>query len=649
MMKRVSETKRKEYIVYVAFIVVQVAFIFLLNKYHMIQYETDDDFYLNSFVSGMFGDTFHGNMYNNVIYCYFIYILYKLLPICNWMIISYYILVTFSYVLLFYIFKCRNITCGKLLVFIFYLLTYYDFICTINFTRIACFITIAGAYVIHYFIFYEDKKILLVAGVILVVFGSMIRPASSILALFFISFIYISSISYHNVNRLGWMLVPILFLLVTHVISNNYYDSDGWDTSFERAELLSPIIDHAVITDEALENIDWNNVGITEEDFSFMMSWRYSDKNVFSNEVLKRLNEYGEKRTVSIGSLQAYIKDTYTRVIGYTAFLISIFFLLIGKMRKRELLLVLLCMVSLFFVIDYFYIIARAANRVCIIPIVGLLMVVFHFILDKSIEKNIYYGIIGVLIMLNVITPMVNRIEATKNTNYSEVENFLYLKENVDTVTSDNLFIVNKNPVYEYYSTADILGCPQKGLFKNCILEEGWTSILPMQYQLIENHGIKDSYYNAAVKCKHIYLVDDENGLDLKRDFIRRNYDLNTDISWVYSVGDCDAYSISSVPNISSEQNLFNWNLVDLKKNNQTGFDFYLISGNIEDDGGEYFAIISNDSKKYCYEIRCENGRFVFGVPADTWGGESASIQIIRQDNQVVADSNVQDIEFTFE
>lgn len=650
MFSKIRIEKKNNIIKYlIAFLIFQIFFVFYLYKSGLIHYDENDDYYLNAVVSGMFGDSFHPNFFNNVIYCGILNFLYKASPICNWMMVGYVIAIILSFLSIMYVCLKRDQESGIYLSVIFFLATFQELLCKVNFTRVAALSTCAGAYLIYYCLFFDEQLLVLILGTALLVWGLMLRAESAYLVLLFLALLGLKKFKELNKQRIIKIVIIVAVAGIVLGVNSVYYSSPVWSEVNERISLVSGPMDHDTLTEESADTIDWDKLNITDEDLRFLLSWQYSDRNVFSTSELEKLNTYAEENEITPKELVRNLGATVSCLCDYIIPFVCILLIFSASREKKNRIILLAGGMMMILVIDYFFMIKRPLGRVCIIPIISYLLVVVDDLLGIKFKKNIFYkGIIVVLLVATVINPWIERDVYVSNVTKEDIEVFKTFKNSVNKTNEDNYFLIPvENPAYNYATFNDIFMFPGKGVYDNCVLATGWTAILPVITSKLEEAGYKNSVYEAVVKNDNFYLVGDEGMLMRRLDFVRRHYAPTADISWVYSLAGNNAYSISEVPSVEKEENFVDWNVDSVIPNYQTGVAFFMVGGEIEGDiDKQYYAIISNDEKEYCYEIRCEDGRFVFGVPVGTWDGENAKMIIVEKEGNVTRDDDEYGITF---
>ncbi len=637
-----EKLRNKNRIWFMSYVGIHIIFLIWLIAMNLIQYETIDDFYQLTYFSGMFGNYSPFVMFSNVIYGGIMCLLFRLLPICNWMVVGYVAIIFISMVAIarISIYKIPSKIFAFSINLVFLLSTYSYLYEQLNFTKVAMISLAAGVVLlIDVLADLEAKnKVEMALAVVLIAWGSMLRFKVAAMVLAFLAIIFIEDIISKQISKKKIVCISIVLLavLIPWGVNKIAYSSKGWSEANYRFELLNGAVDYGTLPEEMWDKVDWEDIGFDQEDMVFCLGWHFSDKNVFSVDSLKRMTKYEHKIEINPGSLIKAGKESFKYCASHILFWISFITILLAfifnKKKRVETIGVLVIML-----LETYYLVLnnRYPDRVGIIAWVAAFAIsIYYFAAGYNSDKKYNKYIAAVLLIASLIITVSDGHLAKSKRFVSELNNpkdFSDFIQNVDNIKSEDLFLINyTNPILDAYG---IFECPDRGILNNCVLDTGCMSLFPDVYDKCDKFGSSNSPYEAIVANDHTYIID-ERYLYEKRQFIRKHYDESVDYSLVYSNGREDAYAFTpkiEIDNLSMDVKGIITTTEDLDSRD----DFYLLKGVVENANPEstYFIDVYTDAgKNYCYQIRVENDEFTVGIPKDTWiDSESLRVGIMEK------------------
>lgn len=612
-----------------AYVVMHMLFLLWLYSMNLFQYETIDDFYQLTYFSGVFGEYSPFVMFSNVIYGAIMCLLFKFLPICNWMVVAY-ILISFislASITKITIYKISNKSFAFLLNTIFLLCIYSYLYEQINFSKIAMIALAAGVVTFIDAIHDLDNpnKAELIIATILITWGGLLRFKVAAMVLAFVVVIFAEDILNRKIEtkKIKYLLIIALSVMIPWGVNQVAYSSEGWSEANYRFKLLNGAVDYGTLPEEIWDSVDWDDIGFDSDDMVFALGWHFSDKNVFSVDALERMTKYEQKPEVSLHNLKEAIKNSVkycmTHVLFWTAVLVLLLAFVINISKRWE-----IAFTTLLMLMETYYLVFnnRYPDRVGIIPwVVALSIGLYYFACgyNDNLYKRKKAMTIGFIAGAFVLSLSDRHLLSSEkiDVNLSDSTAFTTFLDTIDPSDNADLFLINyTTPILDAYS---IFQCPEFGVLDNCVLDTGCMSIFPDVYEKTAEFGSNMSPYEAMVESDHVYLID-ERYLFEKRNFIRKHYDEDIDISWVYSDGNSDAYSVTTNPDKWEEKDIADWGIEDVVITDNS-LSYYMVSGKIDllTPGDMCFLQLTDGTKTYTYEVRVQDNQFVVGIPVDTW------------------------------
>ncbi len=290
----------------------------------LVHYETDDDTTFNMIASGFWGDNRYNLFFINIIYGYFLQILYSLSNNVNWYLIVMLFLNLSAMILLCssITIRIKNWTIIVLFSVVINVVLGKQLYNELQFTKSATFLLISGfvALVCSYYAESEVmKKYLCISGIIVFLFGFLLRQSSlTLLIPYIIVFLFCHSLC--NLNEFKDIKiilnkrfsVPFLILLFLVSLSSivNYSMTKGqpeWKEYWDYQERRDDLIANGAPVYETFENM-YNEVGWHEAELSLFISWISVDDS-FSSEKLKFISDF---KNSNLAFKRYLSKDYYT-------------------------------------------------------------------------------------------------------------------------------------------------------------------------------------------------------------------------------------------------------------------------------------------------------------------------------------------------
>lgn len=647
---------------FILFALLNLLLIIFLYSTNNLATAENDEYTLSSYQSGVYGEYLPDNALDqNIVFSSAMSLLFKLFPVCNWMILTFVLLYYFSYNTFMHVItvKTRNAPFSFIVSVLILIFTYSYTYKSINNCSVSGLAALAGMLLIVCALDKGSAYFEYAAGVIMLCLSFAIRRDAALLAM---AFGLIFAIAYLKDKKLNAKviisaLIPILLFGALFVINAIHFSTPEWKDALERTELREYVNDKSSIRFGAVRYDDgsdedkayWEGLGIDREDCRFLTSWYCADSNVYNKELLTRLVEYDKqyqytKNKYIRWALKAVLSYMYIIfdsgqiglfILSLCIFAVTVFAFAVNKKRRLETIVIYLLTDA---EISYCMMLDRLLDRVLIIPLLCSLMITLYFLSEvKSVrdidiypafKKSRILNIILICAGICVIACVIVIPNKRKEIEYRDWDSFAKFKEKVDTTGSRDLFILSSGGLKgQSYS---LFECPCFGIYKDCISDTGWGAMLLYTHDKLEEFGYRNSPYECMLNRDHIYFLGHSYNKS-RLDFIRRHYDKDIDICRVYSEGELSAYSITAALSDDDSDDIGTWSIDPLPG---TDDDFRMIEGTIEgyENDDIYFIELNDGTQKYWYEIRIEDGSFSFGVPLNTWeNSEKMGVRLLKK------------------
>lgn len=372
--------KRKEV---VWALLLNLCFLIFIILFCDMKYEVSDDFIMAGIVSGAYGNGYNPHLlFSNIIIGYILVLFYKAIPIVSWYFVGQILLCYTSFVAITYvIFKKNNKWIATIVSLVF--ISYFsdDVYVLVQFTKTASLAMAAGGVLLLNGL-YENGKKQRVLGSIIFIIGSMIRflCISYVVPFLLIAFCgYAIDCKKEYVDKNSWRVkitksvvacmivvgVAIIFEGVNTVCTKM---DDKYKTYSEFTSARAHAVDSASCEYEMMED-DFQNIGITENEYLMIRSWNFSDETRFDATVLRQVGDIKVKHNES---KEIHIRDFISKLFDELqihkyhvaqGLLVLCFLALFDRNWKKHILMFLsIVLIGVFYF--YFYIVGRIVYRV---------------------------------------------------------------------------------------------------------------------------------------------------------------------------------------------------------------------------------------------------------------------------------------------
>lgn len=550
-----------------------------------LKYEVSDDFIMASIMSGAYSSEPNPQtIFVNVILGYLLFPLYKVLPQISWYFITQLLLVFFSSVSITWILlkKLERIKAVMLSVMLILFFTNDAYI-LMQFTKTAMFAVMAGSMIFIREIFRERRKIPLLLGSGLCLFGTMVRFHTIYLAGGFLLFMIgyecfglLQKQKNQNTDRnkriQHFVVIGLSGLLLIGVAYGlekfdwyTYNNDEKYGYFFAYNNARAGIVDYADLGYQEYEN-DLQKIGISENDYLMLKAWGFADNDYFTLEKIQQTAEIIKKHYKNRDNTFEKVLESFQNreVQKYPICIVCILVLFLGIFYnyKRWWLSIGSAVIGIG-LLFYFSYRERSLYRIEFSIFLGIFLCMIYFwernqglqtgkvenniagVQDFGFLKNASVAVIVLCVIGNVLIYIPDFTYKTVNseTRKEYIDNKFYVSWNYGAgkyrrVVNKNVpenslleeFKRNPNNYYfmDFTTTIQTLYFeypPWKalpvGYYSNFSYLSGVTSNFPDCVDYLEEKGLENPL-KSLVK-DNVYLVDNQN-LEIKLNYLREHY-----------------------------------------------------------------------------------------------------------------------------
>ena len=353
-----------------------------------------------------------------------------------------------------------------------------------------------------------------------------------------------------KLRRLGICVLTFGVLLLS------VFGVDRWDSSKYRSaewkeyqefnQLRSELLDYGFPDYDSNQEI-YEELGISREAYELYKSWNFNDTEKFDTEVMKKLVDLKQKRSLTIRTVTAFIRrfpsDLLRMPMFYFFAVFALFWILCGKKDVCSVISVLAECLLLVAVYFYLYYQGRyMVNRVD----VGLWFsacLVMLWIFSSGEVRYMNTKVSVLLCMICVVLGQFMMYKDWRLATSSIPEARVSQRAVLETIGTDkeHTYLAKSGMLSEIVCYGPFDRMPEN-LLDNVYWFGGWECRTPGYTRAMEVHGIINPYRDV-VNNENIYLVDDNIDLTIK--YIRQYYAENAQAVFVKTIGNVDVYQIT--------------------------------------------------------------------------------------------------------
>jgi hypothetical protein len=525
-------------------------FFYLFHNYY---YYLPDDVVINNILSGVI----HGGIPSaSIIYCNYILGLlissiYKIFPnTINFYELYLVFLLFISFASIYYIIlkKSKYFWIVPLCVVF---ESYCSFVFT--FTTISYISVISGLLVFIYNLPLKKKSLYVLSFLLL--YNSFLLRKDAFLSGFIIAlFLLFYNFSKNNKKQYGIFFI-ILFgvTFFSYIFSNYQYTNSDYKKEYINwNNSRSNIVDYKPIN-YADKQKELNKLGISSNDYNYLLSWKFADKNVYSTDTLKKIDSFNENSFRYNSNYKEVLKKALSIDFIRILIILSIFCALLLN-NKYSLNIVGTLIITLLMIL-YLYYINRALTRITtILCICALLVNLLSLCFYPSKARQKYSNIVIFIYFLSFTSSII----CVYRINYLyKVKDTEMLNEKIKLSDVYNYSMNHKDMLYVLGSSVNINGLlydiyPINKLNSfsyptNLVSFGSWDTFSDNYYYLSSKYNFSDKnslFFSLINNEKINVIIGDDSEINSLSIFILENYKLNVKFKLVTTINDYKIYYV---------------------------------------------------------------------------------------------------------
>lgn len=539
-------------------LIVTASFI-LFFEYDYISFEQNDDMFISTIPSGIYGQHYIYTSYSNILQGNFLSELSMILPICNWTIVLYIGYIYISYVGIgVWAVKTKGILIGGCLSVLFFLTTYSSLLHNKNYSKTGGILMSVGIVIYaHYVNKSSEKKniiFLLISGV-MVFAGSLLRRDSIIAFIPFIMILIIATASKCKGREVKvikvsqpWLILTILIVTVWMADSMAYRMNDGWRNYKEFNNIRTKLDDYGMLDYETHQET-YQKIGYNDIDVKMLSTWHSADGEVFSKENLQEIIQNKVSKEYSLENIKQSLKEMYNNVLknNYLFYAVLVLTLVCGLADPKKLLLLIPNFLLMIAELSYLVFGGRYPERATLLVFMYAFAVIIYVFPKKEELTKAKNGLITAALLVMVAVGLynmdINEIIENDAKEYAykeEYRQFLSeISEHQENLYVWDIFAIERvlEGAYTPYEAFD------RGVLSNSVYTGGWFVNTPIMANNAERFGEKNNPYKLLADSNNVYLVT-LTGTDINDtlSYIRRHYNENAQAKCIAEINEVAIY-----------------------------------------------------------------------------------------------------------
>lgn len=538
------------------------AFFLMFYKHDYISFEQNDDMFISTIPSGIYGQHYIYT-FSNVLQGFFLAVLSKLMPICNWTIILYVGYVYISYIGIgVWSIKTKGVWIGVGLSSLFFLTTYHSLLHNMNFSKAGGVLMSVGlAIFAHYAKELCGKKnvVFLFAFGSMIFAGSLVRSYSTMAALPFIMILIIDTAlrcknrSIKVLKRVfPWLILALCIGTAGLGDSIIYKVNDGWRNYKEYNSIRGNLDDRGILDYETHQEI-YQKIGYDQIDVKMLSTWHSADSDVFSIENLQEIIQNKTTKEYSFVNIKQSLKETYQNVIknNYMFGVIVVLTVVCGLVDRKKLYLLIPNFLLLILELLYLVFGGRYPERATLLAFMYAFSVIIYAFPEKE-ELNKIKSSFAIVMLLIVAASGFWNGEFDKITEENHMKEYAYKEEYRQFLTDiserqENLYVWDIFAIervlegaYTPYEAFDF------GVLSNSVYTGGWFVNTPIMANNAERFGERNNPYKLLASSQNVFLVTlADTDISDTLSYICRHYNENAKIRCVAELNEIVVYSFA--------------------------------------------------------------------------------------------------------
>lgn len=508
---------------------------------------TNDDVGMLLKVSGIFSSEYNEFiLFSNVLIAYGLNYLYSLSISIPWYSLYLIFSIFISHVIFLYLILKRN---SKISALLFYTL-YYIFVglfITLNlqFTIVATLTSLAGLSLL--FLHSGNSVFHIILGIVVFVFGSLIRWNSALLAVIVFSFTYLifyfpfkQKIKFHVKNILI-LTVAILFAFSFQKFNEyKFNNTKGYESFYKFNKLRAKLVDnkHFEYVNKNEQKESLNKASWSYNDYLMLTKFFFYDKEKYSTQNFEHLikNKKTQLQKLSIESIKYWFEkrmSSYTLLFIITAFILL--FLQNPNLKNSfKITIYFIGVFSLLFLIILYF---KPPPYRVFAPLLsfGSLLPLLFFnkqqnLFSKFSNLRIKKIVLSMLLIIIVFFSYKTLLHHKKASRFNK-QTFEAFNKKVNYLNKDNIYIIWGH----HFKTKHLNPLKDISFLKELnLISIGVFQQTPYNSKLAKQYKIKDLYLDI-VSRENIYIFANSENAECFKVYIKENYNLETEFKEKYN------------------------------------------------------------------------------------------------------------------
>ncbi len=511
-------------------------------------FEENDDVIISFILEGVYGKTDYHLVYINTCLGVLLKALYTVLPLIKWHTVFQYLLLFISFTAITWI-LVKHKNHGKWLALLFLLLSFYEGYVSLQYTKTAAVIVVAG-FLLIFCGLRSNHKLQYIIGIVLCLFGALYRFEIFLLITAFMFGVGLWELYHNKEEKRKYILrsaivFAILFVLVilSKYLDMAQYRSDAaWKEFTEFNDARTDLLDYRydlLDYEEYAEQL--MALHVSENDALLYLTWQFADDRVFNQQLITDLLAENSIRKVDIQLCKAFVENLYREffvvsaaMLGGVLLLAWIFF----SERKRFSSLWIYLTMILAAGLCYFQYSGRFSHRLVFAAWFAYLVIVLLYS-EMEIKQSLS-GLTAILIFLNI------GMLFTSITDYHDYSRSQMEPEVLSEYTqsnADNLYLMDTFTDQNSYKY-DVFKVYEPGCYANRAYFGGWLCHSPIYAQITDAFGYQNTFEALQEnRNDNVYLIDNCYPEE-KLLYIEEHYGEKISLQPVENVGGYQVYRI---------------------------------------------------------------------------------------------------------
>ncbi len=525
-------------------------------------FEENDDAIIAFIAEGAYGARDSHLVYVNYCWGEVLQFLYRLCSGIRWHSVMQYVGIMIAFTAISYILIYEKKE-GRLLSVLFLLCTFYEAYVSLQYTKTAAIVSVAGYLVLLYCLRVIRRGVergtewMIAVGMLLLFYGLLLRSSCFYMAtaVFVIPVIYEmwgvrKETDAGHKKRLVIAYLTSFVTLAAAVCAFHYADckayseQEAWKKFSAFNEKRTDLLDYRYdLMDYQSQGTRLKEIGVSENDALLYLTWQFGDGDVFHIGLMDEILDSAARRDIGIDTIKGLAAHIYEELYALSAIVIGGvcmgIWLLLGKNRMNRYLLLYLGAVLLV-VLCYYEYSGRWNHRVVFAILFAVLALLFQY--GTTDEKKPLMLIAGICIFLNVGLLMqdtfaYNRYMREEAPDAAEL--LAYTRQN-----EEQLYLIDPftdQTAYRY----DVFKAYQEGELKNRTYFGGWLTHSPIYEKVLNNYGYRNAFQalKSSDRDERIYLIDNYYPEE-KLLYLEEHYGVKYSLEIVDTIGKYNVYQL---------------------------------------------------------------------------------------------------------